>query len=1061
MSRHTESTAPGVPALHLQRGIWFTERSGIAAGAFHLALIIRFTGPLDVSALRAACAAVVRRHDVLGMAAAEDGGDLTLVPAANQPALVCREYTDTVCRDSVEQPFDLRHGPLVRFVLTAPSADRHILIVAAHHLVFDGGSKEILARDLAAAYNAAAGPAAGEVIVDCRPANREVDRPHSDREVGPPAYREAARAQRRPEAEQLEQAKQFWHHHWHEPNETLLPGFIRTTQAIESADVQESVIDPALVAAADRAAAAIGVTRFELLLTAVHVLLRRYGNPAGVVAVDVSTRVPETRHSIGPYVNELPVVAPAAPHRPSFREYALAVRAQVRRLYQTRGVAVALAVPGLRPRAALAPVSLSYQQRGDDPEFAGVETEIVWFVPAPDTRNLLQIHVWNRSPNLAVAIQYGRSAVEPGAVSQIHAHLRNLLRAATSDVDRPVDLLSIMDDDEHHRIVVAWNDTNRDYPADATVTSLFRAQARATPGRVAMVDGGRSWTYGQLDVAAGRLAAAIRERGVRPGDLLAVHLERSVDALVAMLAAHRAGAAYVPVDPAYPESRRRLVLADARPALVVTSRSLAEGVRDGAAPVMVVDEAGSGTAGGVDLDPEPAGLAYVIYTSGTTGAPKGAAIPHRALLNLLLSMRAELGSATGEVWLAHTSLSFDISALELFLPLVSGGTVVLASTHEATNAGALLRLIHEHGVTHVQATPSGWRMLLDAGFGKPGTGGGSVIALSGGENLAAELAGELRSRVRRLFNVYGPTETTIWSTLDEVPGLAAGITIGRPVANTQVYVCDADLNPVPAGVPGDLYIGGAGLATGYYGRPGLTAERFVSSPFGPAGARLYRTGDRASRLRDGRIVFHGRSDNQVKIRGHRLELEEIEARLLENPALSAAAVAVRPGPDGQPHLVGYLLLRDSASRPSPAELRAGLGQILPAAAVPTAWIVVHKLPMTPNGKLDRAALPPPGPYDLATPATAEPARTITTTMALLLPMWRDALQLPDVGVESDLFDLGGHSLTVIQLINEIATTFDVEVPLEAFYDRPTVAAIAELIDRTLSIGRRVEPGVPQ
>jgi amino acid adenylation domain-containing protein len=1035
MSRHGDRA---VAASQAQRGIWFTERAGGAASVFHLALGIRFSGALDVAALRSACASVVRRHEALGMAAAEETGELVLVPAAEPPALVCRDPGDTLLPDTVERPFDLRRGPLVRFVLASTSPGHHLLVVAAHHLVFDGMSKEILVDELAAAYNRAVGATPDDL--------------RDDRPVG---YREAAGAQHEREAAEFGRSEEFWRTSWHEPEPVLLPGLTRTPVAPEPGAAHESVLDAELAAATDHAAAVLGVTRFEVLLSAVHLLLRRYGNARAIVAVDLSTRDAASRRTIGSFVTELPVDAPD-PGGPTFRTYVLAVRSRLRDLYRIRAVPVARAVPGLRPRPALAPVSVSYRlQAGQDPTFAGLDTRVSWMLPSRSARNALQIQMLDRVSSVALSLRYSPSAITADAVARFDAHLRNLLSAVLSDVDAPVDRLPLMGGDERRRILMSWNDTRRAYPPDATVVSMFRAQVRVAADRPAVVAAGRTWTYGQLDAAAQCLATVLSRAGLRPGDLVAVCLERSVGMLVALLAVAMAGAAYVPVDPAYPAARRRLILDEARPALVLASRSLVAEPGTAGAAILVVDEDGTatetvpGTVTGTGSRPagpaNPGDLAYVIYTSGSTGVPKGVAVPHRALTNLLLAMRDELGTAGGEVWLAHTSLSFDISALELFGPLVSGACLVLAGAAEATNPAGLLRLVREHGVTHLQATPSGWRMLLDAGFGASTPERGRVLALCGGEALPAGLARELRDRVGRLFNVYGPTETTIWSTIAELPGPVEEVSIGRPIANTQVYVCDANLEPVPPELPGDLYIGGAGLAAGYHGRPDLTAERFVPNPFGAPGDRLYRTGDRARWRTDGRLAFHGRSDDQVKIRGHRVELVEVESRLLHHPAVTGAAAAVHPDRGGQPSLVGYLVLRESAQKPEPAELRTLLERSLPRAMVPTAWVTLTRLPMTPNGKLDRAALPPPDPDDQPVPAAV--SRVGDATMEKLRPMWRDALELAEVGVDDDLFDLGGHSLTVLQLIDRISAELGVEVSLDAFYETPTVAGIAAAVER--------------
>ncbi len=1019
-----------IPASPVQRGIWVTERTGRAGSAFHLGLGIRFRGPLDVAALRSACAAVVRRHDILRLVAAEEGGELLLVPGAEVAQLAGPDVTAGFRSGAVEEPFDLCRGPLVRFALGSAAPDRHDLVVAAHHLVFDGISKDILVRELATAYDAALAGAGADPFG-----------------APPPSYRDAAAAHREREDEQLTLATRHWREHWREPDGLVLPGLTRTPVDVGPGAAHEFVIGPELCRALDRAAAELRATRFEILLSAVHVLLRRYGNRDATVAVDLSTRTAATRHSIGPFVNELPIGAPD-PAPPTFRGYVRAVRSGLREVYRFRSVPLGRVLPAVRPRPALAPVSVSYRrQGGDDPRFTGLGADVRWIVPHRFARNAVQIQLVDRGSHVATTMQYNASAVPADTIAASEAHLRTLLGAALSDVDAVIDRLPLVEGVERHRILVDANRTARRYPPDTTVLGLFRSQVERDPGAPALIAGDRTWTYGELDAAAGHLAGLLERTGVRPGDLVGVRLDRSADLVVAVLAVARAGAAHVPVDPTYPEARQELILADARPALIL----------DGS-PVRGRGGANGTVPGGRHPDRQvgPDDRAYVIYTSGSTGVPKGVEISHRSLANLLQAMRDAVETGPGDVWLAHTSFAFDISALELLLPLACGATVLLASTSDRASGADLLRLVRRHRVTHLQATPSAWQLLIDAGFGASPQERGSVVALCGGEALPGGLARDLRGRVARLFNVYGPTETTIWSTLAELPDPVREVTIGRPIANTEVYVCDGAMQPVPAGAPGELYIGGAGLALGYHRRPQLTAQRFVPNPFGPPGSRLYRTGDRVSWRPDGALAFHGRSDDQVKIRGHRVELGEVESRLREHPAVAGAAAAVHPDGGDRPVLVGYLVLKRDAPRPRADELRGHLGQTLPAAMVPTAWVVLDRLPSTPNGKLDRRALPPPGSDALplgndppgADPRTGDdPPAAGAAVVARLTLMWQDALQVAEVGVDDDLFDLGGHSLTVMQLVNRIAAELGAQVSLDEFYDDPTVAGVAAAVQR--------------
>ncbi|MER7134821.1 amino acid adenylation domain-containing protein, partial [Streptosporangium saharense] len=506
---------------------------------------------------------------------------------------------------------------------------------------------------------------------------------------------------------------------------------------------------------------------------------------------------------------------------------------------------------------------------------------------------------------------------------------------------------------------------------------------------------------------AGRLAAA----GIGRDALVAVQMERGTDMVVALLGVAMSGAAYLPVDPDYPRARVAYVIEDSGAALVLTGL-------DDLPPAVAAPP----------VRPRPGDTAYVLYTSGSTGRPKGVVVPHRALTNFLLAMRTLVGSTSRDVWLALTSLSFDISALELYLPLVTGGRIVVADADTARDGAALARLVRDEGVTHVQATPSGWRVLLSGDLPR-------VTALTGGEPLAPQLARELRPRVARLVNVYGPTETTIWSTAWEVPEEPGEIVIGGPIANTVVHVLDPAGSPAPIGVPGELLIGGDGVATGYLGRPALTAERFVP---GPGGSRVYRTGDLARWRADGTLEFLGRTDNQVKLRGHRIELGEIEAVLDTCPGVAQAVVAVR----GE-RLAAFVVPAEPTAPGDPGLLdavREHAGRQLPSYMVPGVLVEVGALPLTPNGKIDRKALP-----DVeAAPQTAATAPR-TPAERLVAQVFSEVLGVSSVGAHDDFFALGGHSLLATMVTARLAVLSGIEVPVREVFLRPGVAALAELL----------------
>ncbi|WP_326552166.1 non-ribosomal peptide synthetase [Micromonospora sp. NBC_01813] len=1047
-------------ATYAQHAVWFTEQAGVAGTAYHMALGIWFAADLDRTALATACATVLARHPVLATRVDDTDGVPRLVPAAPGPALREVDLADGSFDDAVTAEIarrhDLRTGPLARFLLLTGADDRRLLLVTAHHLVFDGMSKDVLVRDLATAYDAAR-------------SGRPADLP-----AATTGYADRAAVERDRVAAESAAARDHWATHWSGPGGVVLPGSTRTPTAAEPGNAVRLTLAPDLVSGLDQARRKLGVTRFELLLTVLHTVLARYGNDQVPVGVGLSTRTAGTADEVGLFVNELPVRVAVTDG--SFREHALAVREQVRALNAFRCVPLAHVVTGLRPATSVTPVSFGYRRRGPEPVFDQVATTVEWTLFGGAARNALHVQVVDGphpdgTDTVELSLQHSPAVLPVEAVARIGSHLQTMLAAVTTDPEQPVVDLPLLPADELELVCRAWNTTGRAVAPQVTVLTLVAEQVRRDPAAVAVVDGAHSLSYAELDRASARLAELLRARGVEPGSLVAVALDRSWQAIVALLAVLRCRAGYVPVDPTYPPARQEMILADADPVLVLTTAAGA-GQLPAGTPALALDQvdltgpAAAETSPSVGPQPGPADLAYVLYTSGSTGRPKGVAVPHGALANLVLAMREQFGGGPQHRWLHLTSLAFDISAVEIYLPLTTGGRVVVAAGVSALDGAGVLRLARQAGVTHLQATPSGWRVLLEAGLDD------RVVAVTGGEALPVPLARRLRARVDRLVNGYGPTEATIYATMAQIEPEPTEVTIGRPVANTTAYLLDEHRRPVPIGVAGELYLGGRGVATGYLHRPELTAERFVTDPFGGAdGAdagigdsstgRLYRTGDICRWLPDGRIEFLGRADDQVKIRGHRVELGEITARLLEHPSVAQAAVLLTAGngaddnaadgngaDDGAGRLVAYLVPQGAA--PTVAQLRQHLTLTLPTAMVPAAWVLLDQLPTSPNGKLDRAALPKPDqqPADTGAGDVADPvADPIVEEIRLI---WQDVLQIADIGVDEDLFDLGGHSLTVTRISSRIHRRLGVEVPLETFFDAPTIAEIAEIVRETVA-----------
>ena len=584
-------------------------------------------------------------------------------------------------------------------------------------------------------------------------------------------------------------------------------------------------------------------------------------------------------------------------------------------------------------------------------------------------------------------------------------------------------------------------------PADAGVHRMFEAQAATRPDAPAVVHGGVATSFGELNARANRLARRLKGLGVGVDALVGLRVDRSAEMIVGMLGVLKAGGAYVPLDPSYPESRLAFMLEDARAPVLLTTAGLAGSLPTAGAAVALIDEVDDATdPGNLEGIASPEHLAYVIYTSGSTGRPKGVQVHHGSLGNFLRSMAQTLGFTKDDVLLAVTTLSFDIAALELLLPLTTGARIELAGREEAADGVGLARRIEAAGVSFLQATPATWRLLLEAGW----PGRDSLTMLCGGEALPRALADRLLPKGAGLWNLYGPTETTIWSSTAKIEPGDGPVVIGRPIANTQLYVLDARSRPVPVGVAGELYIGGSGLARGYLGRPGLTAERFLPDPFGPKpGGRLYRTGDLARWHADGSLECLGRLDHQVKIRGFRVELGEVESALLRHPGVREAVVLAREDATGEQALVAYLVGRDAAV-PTASDLRRSVQQTLPDYMVPSHFVALGALPLTPNGKLDRNALPAPEAVrTLPSGYYVPPRGAIEEAVA---SAFGDVLGRDRVGALDDFFDLGGHSLMAAQLLARLRDAFGREFPLKDLFDAPTVAGLAHRIGDALRAG---------
>ncbi|MET9337556.1 amino acid adenylation domain-containing protein [Nonomuraea sp. NPDC003804] len=965
---------------YAQERLWFLHRLDPGDPSYNTAYAYRLRGDLDLARLEAAFTAVAARHEALRTRFPEvDGRPVAVVEPPGRIAFEIVEVDpekgdpEKLVAERTNAPFDLAARPPFTVTVVRIGPRDHVLCVVLHHINGDGWSFNVLREEVAACY-------AGRPLPD--------DPPQFDPRLRDPAA-----------GDDLD-----W---WAErlagtPVLELPADRPRPPQRGTAGGEVLFHLPPELVARVAELARAARCTPYMVLLAAYQVLLARHSGQRDfcVGAPSAGRTSTELERVIG-YLSTTMVLRCDLSGEPTFSEVLRRTRRAVLQGLARQEVPFGRLVGALGldrdlSRTPLFQTMFALHTQGEiDEPVPGVAAEPFPMGWSPARCDLsLDLYDLPDGRMLGVAI-YSEDLFDRATVERLMARFTVLVSSVVADPGLPIAELDLLPQAERD-LLAAWNDTAADLPA-VTLVDLVTAQAERTPGAVAVVCGDTSLTYGELVGRAGRLAGALRERDIGRGSLVAVRLSRGADMLVALLGVAMSGAAYLPVDPDYPPARVSYVLEDSGAALVLT---------DGELPSAAPGEPGEPAP--VLTPPRPDDTAYVLYTSGSTGHPKGVVIPHRALTNFLLAMGSLVGSRPTDVWLALTSLSFDISALELYLPLITGGTVAVADAETARDGAALSRLIADHGVTHVQATPSGWRVLLTGDLPP-------LTALAGGEPLPARLAAELRARVDRLLNMYGPTETTIWSTAWEVPRDPDRVTIGRPIANTTVHV-DA-----PIGVPGELLIGGAGLAAGYLGRPDLTAERFVRY----GGERVYRTGDLVRLLPDGTLEFLGRTDHQVKLRGHRIELGEIETVLETHPGVAQAVAAVQDD-----RLVAFVV-------GDPAGVKEHAAARLPGTMVPASIVALEALPLTPNGKVDRAALPAAG---VVAPRAVVPPRT--PHERLVAGVFADVLGVPEVGADDDFFALGGHSL----LATVVTSRLPVEVPVRELFLRPTVAALAALLD---------------
>jgi amino acid adenylation domain-containing protein len=1025
-----------------QQRLWIVDQLENLGATYNVPLALRLEGTLNREVLTNSFTEIIRRHEAVRTTFRSVDGmplqiihpaapftipvvDLRAVPQAEKEAVVIQAVTEETHR-----LFSVATDLLIRAKLLHIEDDVHILVITLHHIVSDGWSSTVLLHELVALYNA---------FLNHQPS------PLPELEV---QYADFAIWQRQWLAESA-QAKQldYWKHQLagippllefpsDRPRPPLCSYRGKTLAFYLSEDLTQRL---------NQLSKEAGATLFMTLLAGFAVLLGRYsGQEDVVIGSPIANRTSaKTEPLIGFFVNMLALRAQLHGN-PSFLDLLSRVRQTSLDAYANQDISFekVAEVLNLERNLSYHPIFqvlfVLQNMPHESLQFQGLHSSSMP-VDVQTSKFDLSLYMEESEGGLKGLWEYSVDLFDDTTIQRLTRHFITVLEGCLADPHSSVTRVPLLPDAERQHLLHDWNQTEADYP-QLCLHQMIAEQVERSPDAIAVqFEDKTSLTYRELDTLANQLAHRVQALGIRADHLVGIYVHRSAEMLVAMLAVLKAGGAYVPIDPNYPQDRIAYVLEDAQVSVVLTETALAPTLPDTSATVICLDEAiptlGSYPTTTPETSVSPDNLAYVIYTSGSTGRPKGVQIIHQAVMNFLTSMCREPGVTAADTVLAVTTLSFDIAVLELFAPLCVGAKTVIVSRDVATDGKQLGAWLDRSNATILQATPASWRMLLDAGW----VGQSHLKMLCGGEPLTRDLANQLLPKGGELWNLYGPTETTVWSAASQIYPSQDAVLVGPAIANTELYVLDEYQQPVPIGVAGELYIGGDGLARGYLNRPDLTAEKFIPHPFSDnPNARLYRTGDRVRYRANGRLEFLGRIDFQVKIRGFRIELGEIESILTQHPSVKQAVVAAQVDPNGLQRLVAYLI--PDQETPNPSQLRPFLREKLPDYMVPSAFMVLKEFPLTPNGKVNRKALPIPEVVRQDEEGIVLPQNDLELK---LVKIWEELLTISPIGTHDNFFDLGGNSLLAAQVVDRIQTDMNQTITLATLFQAPTVLQLAE------------------
>jgi amino acid adenylation domain-containing protein len=1076
------------PLSFAQERLWFFDRLQPGIPIYNLSTSTTIPGTLNVEALERALFEMVRRHESLRTTFdAADGQPVQVIAPPSRIPLSIVDLTSgfadegqrlaraqELAAEESMRPFDLARGPLIRVTLFRLGVEHHWLLLAMHHIVSDGWSLGVLMQELSLLYEAYA-----------------KGQPSPLKEL-PMQYADFAVWQREwLSGETLERELRYWREQLADaPTVLELPADRPRppAQSFRGAAQMLHVRLP-LLRQLKTLAQQTGSSLFMVLLAVFKVLLARYtGQRDVLVGTPIANRNrAELESLIGFFVNTL-ALRTRIDGRQSFSQLLGQVREATLSAYAHQDLPFEKLVEELQPDRRLSHHPLvqvmfimqndptltraarstdgggvSAQEVGTAGEGADAGVDDADAAGAPAvvhglSKLDLALSFTETPAGLFGVLEYSTDLFDDLRISRMIGHYKRLLEAVVADPDKSVAELPMLGEDERRQLLVDWNRTQAAHERSGCVHEMFAARAAQNPRATAVIDGTQEISYAELNARANRLARHLLKRGVRPETRVCIMLDGRFETIVAILAVLKAGGAYVPLDPAYPAERLAFIMKDAAPAVAVTLSRYAGRLKEGDAgglQVIAVDEDAAAIGREEDEDPpsrlDERNLAYIIYTSGSTGNPKGVMVEHGGLRNLAEAQARSFGVRPVDRVLQFASLSFDLSVFELSLALTAGATLCLGVRDVLLFGESLFEQLRAQEVSVAALPPTVLATLPEEDLTA------LRLLIVGGESCPPELIARW-ARGRRFFNAYGPTETTVWVTASEYGAENVLPPIGRPIINSQLYVLDACLQPVPVGIPGELHIGGLGVTRGYLNHPELTAERFIPHPFGAEpGARLYKTGDLVRYHADGQVEFLGRVDQQIKIRGYRLEPGEVEAAIKRMPGVREAVVVAREDVPGEKRLLAYFT---AGSDVSVNELRRHVRDCLPEHMIPSAFVWLETLPLTPSGKVDRRALPAPDRVRPELENEYEPPRTPLEEE--LCGIWSKVLGLERIGVNDNFFALGGHSLLAVQVMSRVQEALQIEVPLRLLFEFPTVAQLSAAVEEMRSAGGgvQIEPLVP-